>query len=487
MRWATTALPLAVLLAGCGGPPETGIPDPSSPSSAPVVSSAAATTTSATEASAAGEDGRQPAGASPRGSEAGGDSLPRGAGSGPQRGSGQSGAFPELSDSVTYVVRRGDTVHSISEYHGISMVSLMLANSMENALLAAGDRLMVPPPGQFTGPESGAMMMIADSEAGTMNLRNGPGGHVVARLRAELDGRVSVLGPPGSDQVIATIGAHEMTSLGRTEIGRVDGQHSAVRHLVTAGPVEGWVRSTDVTFVGGAVSIDPEDPVSAERRLAMIGDDVEQKPLVLRDTPGGDAVLSLWLSLDHGGGKGDDFYVWHHETEEGYYSYEWPHLTFSERPVREGSVTWHPARYGAVTGWVDGSSVAVHGGAHGHSRLLSGILREISPAGAMYDYRAAAVALIRDLEPYARISDRTPPYGGDHEGAAGFELEITGVSNPWLAGYRVSVYASGDWMQEDEGDPAVTNGPFAFLDAYVSSLCDINLEGWERHCADLSP
>lgn len=225
--------------------------------------------------------------------------------------------------------------------------------------------------------------------------------------------------------------------------------------------------STTIVFEPDGLAIGP----AARTAMTVVGvrwDDV----LNLRDAPNGNIVARLRPYL--GGARDAEIDVLAPDSDTVVSIAPLSGVIAMGATRELQTTTWHEVSVGGLTGWASDAYLAHDGGpATDLADLLERHLDNAENYDDFSDIEDVIKQVIDTVEPDAELA--AVSIGGFHEGDGDLMMDVLGVRDDRLRGYRVRVWvrAGGDWMVPN---PVETAGPFTVTGVNASELC-LNIRG----------
>ena len=223
----------------------------------------------------------------------------------------------------------------------------------------------------------------------------------------------------------------------------------------------------------GAAIEEVPDAGDAEEAAALPGEPSESGPsegaglavvgiqynsaLNVRDVPNGEIVVRLDNVMD--GARTPGVYVRPPNTDDILAVvdlYNGVVATGNTRMLR--TTVWHEFRAGEFTGWSTAAYLAQAGVTGDATAEIVEILGETPVADTMAGLADAVGSAVASQEPSARVVMSEAP--NIHEGLAQVAVDVVGIGDDSVFGYRLFVFADPaeeDWMQDDPGPYTLTS------------------------------
>lgn len=220
------------------------------------------------------------------------------------------------------------------------------------------------------------------------------------------------------------------------------------------------------TLVASMTDSDTVGP-AAGTAMTVVGvrwDDV----LNVRDAPNGNIIARLRLVLSDG--RGDEIDVLAPDSDDVVAVAPLQGVTATGQTEALRTTVWHRVEVGSTQGWVSDAYVAPIGGWAAHiADLLGRHLESTENYENLSDIEAIVRNVLTTMEPDAELVT-TVPSGGFFEAVGELAMDVIGVHDERLRGYRIRVWmrTDGDWMVLD---PAEVTGPFTVQSIEAFELC----------------
>ena len=190
--------------------------------------------------------------------------------------------------------------------------------------------------------------------------------------------------------------------------------------------------------------------------------------LNVRDAPNGNIIARLRLVLSDARGDEIDLLAPDSDDVVAVAPLEGVIATGQTEALR--TTVWHRVEVGSTQGWVSDAYVAPIGGwATDIADLLGRHLDSTENYENLSDIEAIVRNVLTTMEPDAALVT-TVPGGGFFEAVGELAMDVIGVHDERLRGYRIRVWirTDGDWMVLN---PSEVTGPFTVQSIDVFELC----------------